>query len=48
MKSKELINQIEEFIDEISNEWTLRKVEVRIVPKYGDNLIVEKEINQDG
>ncbi len=43
-----LVNQIEEFIDKLSNEWTLREIEIKMTPKYGDKLTIKKEIHQNG
>lgn len=47
MKNKELINQLEEFIDKIGNEWTLIEVEIKITPKYGDKLTLKKELSKE-
>lgn len=48
MINKRLINQVEEFMNKLGNEWTLKEVEIKVTPKYGDKLTVRKEFNQDG
>ena len=39
---KLLIDEIEEFIDKLIDEWTINEIKIEVKPKYGNELTVLK------
>ncbi len=42
-----MINQIEDFIDKLMDEWTLKEMEIKVEPKYGNTTKISKKLNTD-